>query len=467
MVEYFFNTSPVGNSNCTSPQNISFYFSQSKDPCSLDSPTSFFDLPSAPFSENSKEKMEEHEENNDFNNFPEIDLQSFATNLSENDQKLIEKDLFENNKKTSDNNLNVNEDMLQSYFSNPDNLDHESEKLNKYVENKQLGPKLRDDPDTNSESFFQERENRELNSFVSNSEDNRSQNMNIEEITNLALQQNLLTNAILFQKNLFETQQSILDVLSGESHTISDNLSTEKESLQVKNKKERTANFDTEKEFVDLNRKFFIVHKDPTFGFNQIKDKINIELKTRREKPTPFIPSRFYSSLKYQIKQEIEGSFIDNSLPFLMSSCRIVDPENKKAITKDGKGCLKGTIEAALTKPPRTKKKMKGDLNVQIDGLSYYHEKKEYCLELNYFLPNELEKPVLTLLSPKFRVYARKPSKNKGQKRKINSLKNVKKNYPEEKDNAPQKKRRFQFDLFSQKLFELKNLFDKIGRAHV
>lgn len=127
---------------------------------------------------------------------------------------------------------------------------------------------------------------------------------------------------------------------------------------------------------IDPSRVFSLVEKDSNFAFDETKDKIKIEIKTRREKPNPLIPDRLYSSLKYQLKQTATGKFCQ-SLPFLHSVATVVDGTTFERIKKNGNDVLKGTIECSLAKPGKTKTcELRGEMCIQFTDLSFHHDRK-------------------------------------------------------------------------------------------
>jgi hypothetical protein len=88
---------------------------------------------------------------------------------------------------------------------------------------------------------------------------------------------------------------------------------------------------------------------------------------------------------------------------------------------------LKGTVETALTKPTTNNKAKKmdtceedefrGTMKVQHTDCSYHHKKSDFCWQISYFVPSDLEHPVLIKRSAAYKVYARKPNQNKKRKR--------------------------------------------------
>jgi len=89
-------------------------------------------------------------------------------------------------------------------------------------------------------------------------------------------------------------------------------------------------------------------------------------------------------------------------------------------------GCS-GIIEVATTKIQ--KNQFKGNLKIQFDKLAFENKKSNLYLQIHIFTPNDLEKPIIILQSPIFKVYSRKPSvttttttTNNAKKRKLVDL---------------------------------------------
>jgi len=189
-----------------------------------------------------------------------------------------------------------------------------------------------------------------------------------------------------------------------------------------------------------------------TFVSDEYKDSLEVDItsKTRCENPMNEVPLIMYSSLKYEIRQKAKGSLCESE-QFLHSKINVVDSVDYKDIKKDNGSILKGTVEAALTKPPQNEmNEFKGTLKAQFTDVSYHHKKKDFCWQISYFLPSNLDVPILIKRSAPFKVLARKPCQNKKRKRnesennalcQINSLldeliRTSKKLKPDEKQSA-------------------------------
>lgn len=146
---------------------------------------------------------------------------------------------------------------------------------------------------------------------------------------------------------------------------------------------------------------------------------IRIFTKTRCDTPCEHVTEKMYSSLKYEIRQHIFGP-ICSQQPFLLGRIQVVDSSTGQPIQKsDKKTVLKGIVECALTKPPGAKDQLEiqGVMKVQFTDVSYHHKKRDFCWELRYFVPNDLNNAILVMRSAPFKVFARKPNQNKKRKR--------------------------------------------------
>jgi hypothetical protein len=139
--------------------------------------------------------------------------------------------------------------------------------------------------------------------------------------------------------------------------------------------------------------------------------EVEITIKTRREKPTSLVPERLYSSLKYELHITAKGEFV-RSLPFLLARISVVDAAKLQPISKN-KAVMKGENESALTHPPDGPGDViKGAIKVQFDSsISYHHDKREVCLEMNFFMNEALDQPILTKRTVPVKMFARKPNK--------------------------------------------------------
>lgn len=213
----------------------------------------------------------------------------------------------------------------------------------------------------------------------------------------------------------------------------------DKKKKTVKRKKEEEESVCDEEEEDDNcsdllsqgDRSWKVVHTSDKFQGNL---SISITSKTRCEEPCEQVPSKLYSSLKYEIRQQalLNKNTVSEDLPFLLGRICMVDSQTFEEIEQDNKSnaVLKGVIESALTKKPESKNSKKesiqreeynGVLKVQSSTVSYHHKKINFCWQIHYFVPSDLENPIMTLRSAAFKVYARKPSQNKKRKRVTNN----------------------------------------------
>lgn len=182
---------------------------------------------------------------------------------------------------------------------------------------------------------------------------------------------------------------------------------------------------------------------------------VSILSKTRREQYSEAFPERIYSSLKYCIQLSAnKGIEFPKDKTFILARLRVVDSENYQTIEK----ALKSQVEVALTVTQMNKNssnELSGKLLIQFGDLSYHKEKKEYCLEAHFYLPNDMQNPIHVERSAKFRVYARKPNKKPYGKRKAE-------NNIEEPENKKKKDNSAIFKTFLEKLEGLVELKEKL-----
>jgi len=136
-----------------------------------------------------------------------------------------------------------------------------------------------------------------------------------------------------------------------------------------------------------------------------------ITCKTRCDKPSEEVDYTLYSSLKYEIKSNLFGSF---NYKFLLAKIYVVDALTGEVITKNNNPVLKGTIQCTIVNSSESNtskvQEVSGTLKVQFTDISYHHKKGEVCWEIQYFQPDDLNNSILKMRSSPFIVYARKPS---------------------------------------------------------
>jgi hypothetical protein len=152
-----------------------------------------------------------------------------------------------------------------------------------------------------------------------------------------------------------------------------------------------------------------------------VKDARDVTLtfKCGRQEPTSEVGEKLYTRVKYGVITKVTGE-LANSVPFLFCRVRLVDDKTLEEILKNKKPVLAGITEAAITptisqnKTGETEaREFEGSLKVQFMDVSYHHDRKEFALEVSYYLNDSLDTPVLVKLSPGFKVYARKQTQEK------------------------------------------------------
>jgi hypothetical protein len=169
----------------------------------------------------------------------------------------------------------------------------------------------------------------------------------------------------------------------------------------------------------DLNRNWTLQCNS---GFSE--NDISLQWKTRSQEFVRNIPHRMYSSLKYEFKLSLVSSM---EMPFVLARISILED----SVQKEASEPLSGTVESAMS---REKNNYRGLLKVQISPkLTHYHTKSSYCFEIRILDPQNLEKEIISMKSPSFKIYARKPQENdKKRKQEGCSVKPVKKMKEEE-----------------------------------
>src|SRR5690606_5799466 len=188
--------------------------------------------------------------------------------------------------------------------------------------------------------------------------------------------------------------------------------------------------------------------------------KVTITIKTRSDKPKNYIPSRLYSSLKYEIFQTITiPSTLIDSTSILMGNIQVIDLNNEE-ILKDKKPIINGQCQVVLTREVGNYNHCK--MKIQFTDVSYHHPTKYFCLRCCYYIPSNLNEPILIMKSAPFKVYARRPTspkKQRIQKRKKNISLNTYLSCLDElikmKDKLNEDNRRKAMDLAFKKLIKL------------
>nr|CAG4718462.1 unnamed protein product [Naegleria fowleri] len=197
----------------------------------------------------------------------------------------------------------------------------------------------------------------------------------------------------------------------------------------------------------NADRVWSTVYADPSVDLSSVI----VMIKTRRDKPSEYLPEKMYSSLKYEIIQKAKGGLLKN-VPLLLCRASVVDAATLEEIKKK-KPVLKGNIESALTKEPTNKNadEFECRMKVQFD-FSYHQDKRLVALVLKYYLNDKLDQPILIKRSCPLKVYARKPNKTKRKREEDKEKKLKKLKESQEKD----------FQDFAgqlEKCFELANKF--------
>jgi len=170
------------------------------------------------------------------------------------------------------------------------------------------------------------------------------------------------------------------------------------------------------------NRKWRILYSNPKImsDYNEETPAISaIEVRTRNDTTTGTVPERLYSSLKYEVTQEINAQIFGQNTAVLMSKLQVVNPYNfeEEILKTNGKSIVKGTSELVPLTLNGSATSLFSKTKVQFTDVSYHHEKKYFALKVSYFDPNNLSEAIFVQMSAPFQVFARRP-RRKSLKRK-------------------------------------------------
>lgn len=160
----------------------------------------------------------------------------------------------------------------------------------------------------------------------------------------------------------------------------------------------------------------------------QYEGKLHVDVtsKTRCEKPMGCVPDTLYSSLKYEVRQHVTGPACSEQ-QFLLGKITVIDSTTGQEVLKDDQSILKGIVEGALTRSVKTTSGparnddsaacFEGVLKCQFNSVSYHHGKARFQWQISYFIPEDLDNPILKCISAPFLVLARKASTGKRKRR--------------------------------------------------
>lgn len=134
---------------------------------------------------------------------------------------------------------------------------------------------------------------------------------------------------------------------------------------------------------------------------------LHVSSKIRGESPKQIIADKLYSSHRYVIQMDATGACIGGN-NVVMAKLSIVEPLNHdEQVLKNGKVIVKGTTECSMTMQPK-KHGMSGSLKIQFTDVSYHNDRKYFAIKIQFVDANDAV--LFAVISPPFRVYARKPS---------------------------------------------------------
>lgn len=152
-------------------------------------------------------------------------------------------------------------------------------------------------------------------------------------------------------------------------------------------------------------------------------ESVKIDCKSRSE-PSCSIPNNMFSSLKYILEVSLPISFFGKEI--LMIQVQVVDYTNpQEEISKEGRSILKETKSIHTFSVDSIEQRCK--MKLQFNDSSFHYKKKEFAFKISILNPTLSQQPILVLLSPPFKVYARKPqSKRKDIENENREVKKVK-----------------------------------------
>jgi len=185
------------------------------------------------------------------------------------------------------------------------------------------------------------------------------------------------------------------------------------------------------------NRKWRILFSNPKIlsDYNEETPAIaSIEVRTRNDTTTGTVPERLYSSLKYEVTQEISSHHFGNTA-VLMSKLQVVNPYNfeEEILKPNGKSIVKGTSELVPLTLNGNLSSLYSKTKVQFTDVSYHHEKKYFALKVSYYDPNNLAEAIFVQMSAPFQVFARRPRRKSLKRKSTMSSAPIPKKVKEEK----------------------------------
>ena len=171
---------------------------------------------------------------------------------------------------------------------------------------------------------------------------------------------------------------------------------------------------------------------------------IRIKMKTRNEPFKSSIEERLYSSMKYEIKIHLDVGD-ESKFPCLLARAYLVDTIDSEIIPNS----LDGIIECAMSE---SNDAYEGSLRIQISNTySFHHTKTEYSLQIKFFNPKEVSDEIsfASLISPSFKVFARKPNMKSEEKEKKVQKRKIKEEQITESQQKKKKKENEESNLFS------------------
>jgi len=187
------------------------------------------------------------------------------------------------------------------------------------------------------------------------------------------------------------------------------------------------------------SRKWKILHSNSKIlmEFNEETPALaSVDVRTRNDTQTGQVPERLYSSLKYEVTQDISAHIFGQNTAVLMSKIQVVNPYNfdEEILKPNGKPIVKGTSEFIPLTLNTSTNGLYCKTKIQFTDVSYHHEKKYFSMKVSYFDANNLNEPLFVQMSAPFQVFARRPRRKSLKRKTTNPSPTVKKVKEEEKE---------------------------------
>eukprot|EP01080_Neovahlkampfia_damariscottae_P012214 gene12214-5801_t len=151
---------------------------------------------------------------------------------------------------------------------------------------------------------------------------------------------------------------------------------------------------------------------------SNLNQKMNtfISLKTRSEPELKGIPDKIFSSLKYTCEFKIPKSLVNGEV--LLAKIQVVDSykPSEEILNKHEHTILKGVSDFISLSVDVDGIEFNSSVKFQFIDNSFRHEKRYFSLKISFFESQNVSSPLFVILSPPFKVYARRPQNTENVK---------------------------------------------------